>query len=115
VTQQRRALGAHGEDLAAQWYLDRGYTVLDRNWWCSFGEIDVVAARPGVVVFCEVKTRTTAAFGSGAEAVTRAKQVRLRRLAAEWLATVPHRPGVVRFDVAAVHGGVDVEVVEAAF
>ena len=101
--------------MAARWYLDRGYIVLARNWRCRIGELDLVLGRPGLVVFCEVKARTTAAFGSGAEAVTATKQARLRRLAAQWLATTRHRRGEVRFDVAAVRRGVEVEVVENAF
>ena len=67
------------------------------------------------MVFCEVKARTSTAFGAGAEAVTPRKQARLRRLAAEWLAVTAHEPVDVRFDVVAVHRGVDVEVVEDAF
>ncbi len=111
----RRALGAHGEELAARWYAARGYVVLARNWRCRLGELDLVLGRPGVVVFCEVKARTTTAFGGGAEAVTPRKQARLRRLAAEWLAVTEHPPVDVRFDIVAVHRGVEVDVVEHAF
>ena len=111
----RRALGAHGEELAARWYLGHGYVVLARNWRCRHGELDLVLGRPGLVVFCEVKARTSPAFGTGAEAVTATKQARLRRLAAEWLAVTAHEPVDVRFDVAVVHRGVEVEVVHDAF
>ena len=111
----RRALGGHGEELAARWYIGHGYVVLARNWRSRHGELDVVAGRPGLVVFCEVKARTTARFGSGAEAVTATKQARLRRLAAEWLALRAGGVVDVRFDVAVVHRGVELEVVEGAF
>ena len=111
----RRALGDHGEALAARWYGERGYDVVARNWRCRHGELDLVLGRPGLVVFCEVKARTTAAFGTGAEAVTATKQARLRRLAAEWLAVTAHEPVDVRFDVAVVHRGVEVDIVEGAF
>jgi putative endonuclease len=113
VADDRRALGAHGETMTAQWYEQQGYVVLARNWRCAFGELDLVVGRPGVVVFCEVKTRTTATFGGAAAAVSLTKQLRIRRLAAEWLRTA-HRRTDVRFDVAAVDGGV-IEVVEGAF
>jgi putative endonuclease len=115
VEYDRRALGAHGEELAARWYARHGYVVLARNWRSRQGELDVVAGRPGLIVFCEVKTRTTPRFGSGAEAVAATKQARLRRLAAEWLALRSGAPVDVRFDVAVVHRGVELEIVESAF
>ncbi|MGH8920014.1 MAG: YraN family protein [Actinomycetes bacterium] len=114
----RRELGAAGEDLAAAWYQERGYQVLARNWRCRAGELDLVLRRGRTYVFCEVKTRTTAAFGTPVEAVTQAKQARLRRLAVQWLregrlgGSTP--AGRLRFDVAAVLGG-HIEVVEEAF
>ena len=95
----RRALGARGEFLAGNWYTERGYAVLDRNWRCRQGELDLVLERDGVVVFCEVKTRTSDAFGIGAEAVGRDKQLRIRRLATEWLSEPGNRAKELRFDV----------------
>ena len=68
---RRRALGAAGEDVAAAWYRAAGYEVLARNWRCREGELDLVVAGSGVVVFCEVKTRRGDAFGLPSEAVTR--------------------------------------------
>jgi len=116
----RRMLGDAGEQAVAEWYGRAGYSVLDRNWRCRDGELDLVAARAGVVVFCEVKTRRSTAFGAPAEAVTATKQRRLRALAARWLAAHPDtRARDLRFDVAAVlapRGGPPViEVIEAAF
>jgi putative endonuclease len=73
-----------------------------RNWRCQTGEIDVVAQAPGLLVFCEVKTRRGDGYGSPAAAVAPAKQARLRGLAAAYLAATPHRPCRVRFDVVAV-------------
>jgi putative endonuclease len=96
--------------------------VLGRNWRCREGELDVVVARGGTLVFCEVKTRKGSAFGLPAEAVTAEKQRRLRRLATRWLAEQPPGgPGYaeLRFDVACVTLGPgaapDLEVIEAAF
>ena len=110
----RQAYGRFGEERAARWYQAQGYTILARNWRCSQGELDIVARRDGLVVFCEVKARRGPAFGSGFEAVTAAKQAQIRRLAGRWLTEVRPGPCEVRFDVAVV-SGVDVEVLESAF
>jgi putative endonuclease len=103
-----------GEDLAAAWYEARGYAVLARNWRCREGELDLVVRTGRDLVFCEVKTRTSDAFGMPAEAVTPAKQARIRRLAVRWLDGASTAPRSIRFDVASVIGGI-VEVLEGAF
>ena len=115
MTLERRALGISGEDAVAQWYAAAGYDVVARNWRCAQGELDLVCRRGRSVVFCEVKTRTTDAFGAPVEAVTRDKQMRVRRLAARWLEdAADFRPVDIRFDVASVLGG-EVDVVVGAF
>ena len=115
MTAARQRLGRSGEALAADWYMAHGYDVLARNWRCDQGELDLVVTRGAVVVFAEVKARTTDRFGTPAEAVTPAKQARIRRVAARWLAGAgPPRRGAVRFDVAAVADG-RVEVLQNAF
>lgn len=114
MTAGRRALGAHGESLAARWYEARGYTVVDRNWRCRDGEIDLVLAKGRTIVFCEVKTRSSDAFGSPAAAVTAPKQARIRRVALRWLATTDVHGVALRFDVACVIGR-EVRVIDAAF
>jgi putative endonuclease len=98
----RRSLGSDGEAIAAAWYESAGHVVLDRNWRCREGELDLVVSRDGVVVFCEVKTRRSDAFGVPAEAVTRAKQQRIRALGARWLREHDVRARRVRFDVASI-------------
>lgn len=108
------ARGRWGEDRAATHYRRAGYELVDRNWRCRFGEVDLILRRGDTVVFCEVKTRRSAAFGAPAEAVDARKQVRIRRLAAAWLAAHDVRRVDVRFDVVAITG-VRVEVVEGAF
>jgi putative endonuclease len=118
VSDSRRALGTAGEDAVAAWYRQAGYELLDRNWRCRGGELDLVLGRGQTIVFCEVKTRSSFAFGAPVEAVTWQKQRRLRGLAARWLAEHDTCRGDVRFDVASVrpeHGGLVVEVLEAAF
>lgn len=116
MTVARQRLGAAGEDRAAAWYVHRGYQVLVRNWRCREGEIDLICARHRCLVVCEVKTRSSLAFGHPAEAVTAAKAHKVRSLATQWLAAgeAPFRPREIRFDVAAVLPG-EVSVIEAAF
>ena len=101
-TQARTALGRYGEEVAVRHLIASGMTVLERNWRCELGEIDVVARTGDVLVVVEVKTRATETFGSPAEAVTPRKAFRLRRLAARWLAEHPVRAAEVRIDVIGV-------------
>ena len=94
--------GRFGEDVAARYLGELGYELLDRNWRCPHGELDIVARHDGTLVFVEVKTRSSVDFGLPAEAVGRVKAQRLRVLAAAWLTA--HRPayGELRFDVVSV-------------
>jgi putative endonuclease len=122
----RRRLGVRGEDATARWYRQAGYDIVVRNWRGPAGEIDLVALTPdgSVLVVCEVKTRSSLAFGWPQEAVTPAKQRRLRRLAAHWLAQERQSDSArrsvrsIRFDVASVMTGAGdlvVDVLEDAF
>jgi putative endonuclease len=79
------AVGRYGEDVAAHHLTDAGFVILDRNWRCRAGELDIVALDGPALVFCEVKTRSSTAFGLPAEAVTPVKATRIRRLAQLWL------------------------------
>ena len=101
---EARAVGDRGEELAVEHLREQGLEILDRNWRCPEGELDVVAVDgDGVVVFCEVKTRRSLRFGWPVEAVTPEKARRLRRLAWSWLRETGHRPAQFRIDVIGVH------------
>jgi putative endonuclease len=101
-TPRNDSLGAYGERVAAQRLVDGGMVVLDRNWSCDLGELDLVLREGEVLVFCEVKTRTSAAYGHPLEAVTPAKAQRLRRLAARWIRDHDVHAEGIRVDVVGV-------------
>jgi len=110
----RVARGKWAEDLVSRWYEQHGYVIVARNWRCKRGELDVVACRDAVLVVCEVKARASNAFGTPAEAVTLAKQLKVRRATADFRASMRvssdafaplvNTVGSVRFDVACVLG-----------
>lgn len=102
TARQRSALGAYGEALAARHLTEQGMVVLDRNWRCDLGEVDLVLREGRVLVVCEVKTRSSLAYGTPIEAVTEQKAARLRRLAARWLADHEVHPDEVRIDIVGV-------------
>ena len=100
-----KELGALGEHYAAAWLTAAGFAVLDRNWRCRYGELDIVALSPErSLVFVEVKTRRGRRYGSPQEAVTMRKRNSLRASAVQWLADPHHRVAhrSVRFDVVAI-------------
>ncbi len=105
MTSWRQELGKQGEDLVEAWYSERGYRVLDRNWRCSQGELDLVVTDGAQLVFCEVKTRSSDRYGTGFEAITAVKQQQVRRLAAHYVRQHGGWRGSIRFDAAAVTGG----------
>jgi putative endonuclease len=96
------AIGRYGERVAARCLRDAGFEVIDTNWRCPRGEIDIVAADGRTLVICEVKTRSSVAFGDPAEAVGFVKSARLRRLGTQWLADHPGAWDEIRFDVVSV-------------
>ncbi|MCU1678890.1 MAG: YraN family protein [Frankiales bacterium] len=98
----KETFGRYGEDLAEAMLRESGFMVEERNWRCPLGELDIVAWDGDVLVFVEVKTRSSGAFGTGADAVTPVKMNRLRRAAAQWL--IDRRPPFtsLRFDVVTV-------------
>ncbi|WP_145940828.1 YraN family protein [Corynebacterium glyciniphilum] len=106
-----RQVGKAGEDEAAAYFVDRGYRLLDRNFFTARGEVDIVLAggdgdNDDTIVFVEVKWRLDGRYGTGAEAVTPAKLAAMRHAGAEWLRRNPgHRAPVVRFDVLDITAG----------
>ena len=98
----RALLGSNGEDSAAEFLEARGHTIVERNYRCKEGELDIVSVTGDTLVFSEVKTRSSDWSGQPSEAVDWRKQARLRRLAAIWM--VDRRPphAAVRFDVLSV-------------
>ncbi|MDT5093465.1 MAG: putative endonuclease [Mycobacterium sp.] len=103
----RAQLGALGEQLAVEYLQRLGLVVLERNWRCRYGELDVIAAdlAARTVVFVEVKTRSSEQFGGVAQAVTEQKLRRLRRLAALWLSGQDGSWATIRVDVIGVRVG----------
>lgn len=102
AARDKNALGRWGEELAAQHLTEQGLVVIDRNWRCDVGEIDIVARDGDALVICEVKTRRSRRFGSPLEAVTPAKAARLRRLAACWVRAHDVGPHHLRIDLVGI-------------
>lgn len=102
---ERRELGAWGEERAAKYLRGKGYTILERNFRCRSGEIDIIARRGGIIAFVEVKLRRDADFAEAREFVTPAKQRRVILTAEYWLAS--HRTELQpRFDVIEIYAPV---------
>ena len=96
------ALGRYGEDVAARHLITDGFVVLERNWRCDIGELDIVARDGRVLVVCEVKTRRSTSHGSPFEAVTQRKLHRIERLGLRWMQEHGVRPSTMRVDVVSV-------------
>ncbi|MFY9208527.1 MAG: YraN family protein [Candidatus Nanopelagicales bacterium] len=96
------ALGKYGEELATRYLSKNGMVILERNWRCDIGELDVIARDKDDLVICEVKTRRSTVFGEPVEAVTPRKVRRMRGLALRWLETKSVSPRGIRFDVVGV-------------
>jgi putative transposase len=114
----RRQLGDHGEDLAAAVLKKQGYKILERNYTTPLGEIDLIARQGKILVIIEVKTRKSTRFGSPQEAVSAAKQAKLRRLADYYMKDKHLTDTPVRFDVVAItlsDAGPQIEIISNAF
>lgn len=114
----KRVFGDAGEAFACTYLEEKGMAVLERNFHCRAGEIDVIAREGDTVVFAEVKTRSGRSFGSAAEAVGAAKQKKLTRTALEYIAQKGISGDNYRFDVMEVYvtdGRFQVNHIENAF
>jgi|SRR5829696_4767872 len=94
--------GRRGEEIAADHLIGLGLVVLDRNWRCDIGELDIVAREGDSLVICEVKTRSSRRFGDPLEAITAAKATRLRRLAGRWASDHGVRAAEIRIDLVGI-------------
>jgi putative endonuclease len=83
-SEDARLLGIVGEAIAERYLIDGGLTIIERNWRCDEGEIDLIARSMSEIVIIEVKTRSTGRFGMGSEAITGEKYRRLHHLAKRW-------------------------------
>jgi len=116
----RKQLGQLGEQAATRYLITQGYQLLDRNWRCRLGEIDLVAAREDQIIFVEVRTRASVRFGSGAESVDRHKQQKLRQLALAYLREKRmSQEAKLRFDVVSIQvledGRYEIDHIKHAF
>lgn len=102
TAQARRAIGAYGEDVAVRHLTGLGMVLLERNWRCADGEVDVLLRDGATLVVCEVKTRTSLAAGTPHEAITDAKLDRLRRMGERWVLERGVSPDGIRVDLVAI-------------
>jgi putative endonuclease len=106
TTESKKQVGLRGEDLACAELQRQGMQILQRNWRCSIGEIDIVAAESGAsgltLVFCEVKCRSGLGFGHPLETITYTKMRTLRQLAAVWMREHRMNASAIRLDAIGV-------------
>lgn len=100
-----KALGDSGEEVACKYLKKKHYKILERNYKNPVGEIDIIAKHKGVIIFVEVKTRTSDFFGLPREAVDEYKQEKIRRVALGYLKRSRAMDSLIRFDVIEVIDG----------
>ena len=98
----RQLLGQKGEAEASLYLKRKGYKIITTNYRCMFGEIDLIARYGGVLIFIEVKTRTSTNFGAPTAAVTYRKQVQISKVAHHYLVTHHKEDSDARFDVVSI-------------
>ncbi|MEN6321530.1 MAG: YraN family protein [Syntrophaceae bacterium] len=110
--------GKHGEDIAAAYLKKRSYKIIERNYTCLFGEIDIVAKDGDTIVFVEVKSRKSENFGDPQVAVGLEKQKKMSRISLKYLEEKNLYPCDARFDVVAIKilpAGNTIELIQNAF
>ena len=107
--------GEKYEEQAALFLKEAGFEILDRNWSCPLGELDIIARKDGTVAFVEVRARSSAAYGLPAETVNRAKRVKIIKTAMAYIKARRLRPDSFRFDFIGIVPGQEPEHIEDAF
>jgi putative endonuclease len=110
MTQKRQLLGRRGEEIAKRFIKRQGYKILEQNYRCPLGELDIIAEDHGVLAFVEVKTRVSADFGPPQAAVTPAKQKKIAQIAQNYLSHKGLWGVDCRFDVVAISLSADGQV-----
>lgn len=106
VSDRRQRLGRRGEELAVAYLQQAGYDILERNWRCRAGEVDIVARHGPALVLVEVRTRSGRSFGSPEESIRHDKRATLI-LCGQYLVAAKHWTGPWRIDVVAIEMGAD--------
>ena len=115
---QKKELGKEGEEIAIRFLKKNGYKIIERNYVCKMGEMDIIAREKDTLVFVEVKTRTSTAFGPPQLAVNSAKQRQLSKVALYFLKEKQLEDMKARFDVVAIllgPKGKEIELIKDAF
>jgi putative endonuclease len=113
-----RAVGQAGEEAAVQYLLQQGYRILQRNYRCRFGEIDLIAREGKTLAFIEVKTRRSQRFGPASSAVTLEKQRHLIKASQVYMAQMGKSDELCRFDVVTIEMDacrIHIELIKNAF
>lgn len=112
----KRKLGAEYEQTAVEYLISNGYKILARNYRTSYGEIDIIAEKDSILIFCETKFRSSSLYGDPLEAVDKRKQKRISRVASYYYITHGYRDDAsCRFDVIGIYGDKTICHIENAF
>ncbi len=115
---EKKELGKKGEDLAVRFLKKKGYQIIERNYVCKMGEMDIIAREKDILVFVEVKTRTSTMFGPPQLAVNPKKQSQMSKVALNFLKEKELEDVKARFDVVAIllgPKGAEIELIKDAF